>query len=79
MFRDVYVPGPAPVPIPPQFMTLNPGCAAVDAGAILANINDGFVGVAPDLGAFELGQPLPSYGPRPATSLAAPTNLRIVR
>jgi len=61
-------------------MTLNPGCAAVDAGAILPNINDGFIGAAPDLGAFELGQPLPTYGPRPAARpTAPPTNLRIVR
>ena len=79
-FATFYVPGPAPVPIPPQFITLNPGCAAVDAGAILPNINDGFVGAAPDLGAFELGQPLPTYGPRPATRpITPPTNLRIVR
>jgi len=73
------VPGPAPVPIPAQFMTLKIGCATVDAGAVLPNINDGFVGATPDLGAFELGQPLPTYGPRPATLPIAPTGLRIVR
>jgi len=78
-FATFNVPGPAPVPIPPQFMTLNPGCGAVDAGAILPNINDGFVGAAPDLGAFELGQPLPTYGPRPVALPAAPSHLRIVR
>ena len=59
-------------------MTLTAGCTAVDAGAILPNINDGFVGAAPDLGAYELGQPLPSYGPRPALLPPAPTNFRIV-
>jgi len=59
-------------------MALTAGCAAVDAGVILPNINDGFVGGAPDLGAYELGKPLPTYGPRPATGPAAPVNLRIV-
>jgi hypothetical protein len=38
--------------------------AAVDAGCILPNINDGFTGEAPDLGALEVGQSLPVYGPR---------------
>jgi hypothetical protein len=60
-------------------MTLSPGCGAVDAGAILPNINDGFIGSAPDLGAYELGQPLPTYGPRPPKSLKAPTGMRVVR
>jgi hypothetical protein len=78
-FAVFNVPGPAPVPIPSQLMTLKAGCAALDAGAILPNINDGFVGAAPDLGAYELGQSLPIYGPRPATELAAPANVRIVR
>jgi len=37
----------------------------IDAGAILANLNDGFrLDGLPDMGAFELGQPLPAYGPR---------------
>ena len=40
------------------------GAAAVDAGEVLPNINDGFTGKAPDLGAYESGQPLPHYGPR---------------
>lgn len=76
-FTTFNVPGPAPVPIPPQHMTLTAGCTAVDTGVILSNINDGFVGTAPDLGAYELGQPLPTYGPRPATPPTVPTNLRI--
>jgi hypothetical protein len=37
---------------------------AVDAGVVLPNVNDGFTGKAPDLGAFERGKPMPSYGPR---------------
>ena len=43
---------------------LRPGGRAVDAGCKLANINDGFAGKAPDLGALELGSPMPVYGPR---------------
>jgi hypothetical protein len=45
-------------------LTLKKGCNAVDAGAVLPNINDDFVGAAPDLGAHEFGKPLPHYGPR---------------
>ena len=43
---------------------LKPGAAAIDRGVALPNINDGFAGKAPDLGAFEAGQLLPIYGPR---------------
>jgi len=77
-FATFNVPGPAPVPIPPQHMTLKAGCGAADAGAILPNLNDGFTGSAPDLGAYEIGQPLPTYGPRPAAMPPrAPTGLRV--
>jgi hypothetical protein len=44
---------------------LKPGAAAIDRGIALPSINDGFAGKAPDLGALEVGQPLPIYGPRP--------------
>jgi hypothetical protein len=37
---------------------------AVDAGERIATVNDDFVGRAPDLGALEVGRPLPRYGPR---------------
>ena len=43
---------------------LKPDAKAVDAGCVLPNINDGFTGKAPDLGAIELGAPVPVYGPR---------------
>jgi len=43
---------------------LKAGSKAVDAGAPLPTINDGFTGTAPDLGALELNQPEPHYGPR---------------
>src|SRR5262249_43177993 len=42
---------------------LKDGSKAVDAGVGLPNVNDAFTGKAPDLGAYELGQPLPVYGP----------------
>jgi len=38
---------------------------AVDAGRTISGINDEYTGDAPDLGAYELGQKLPIYGPRP--------------
>ena len=43
---------------------LKTGSAAVDRGTALAGITDGFSGTAPDLGALEVGKPLPHYGPR---------------
>ena len=41
-----------------------PGSAAVDRGIALPTVTDGFAGSAPDLGALEVGKPLPHYGPR---------------
>jgi hypothetical protein len=46
---------------------LKAGSKAVDAGTTIHNVNDGFAGRAPDLGAYELGQPPPVYGPRGRT------------
>jgi hypothetical protein len=43
---------------------LRPGSVAVDRGVVLPNVTDGFTGAAPDLGALELGQRPPHYGPR---------------
>jgi len=43
---------------------LRPGSTAIDAGMLLPTINDAYEGKAPDLGACELGKPLPHYGPR---------------
>lgn len=43
---------------------LSPGGKAIDAGLRINNINDGFTGKAPDLGALESGMPEPVYGPR---------------
>jgi hypothetical protein len=46
-------------------LRLKKGAAAIDAGTPLPNITDGFLGRAPDLGAYEYGAPVPHYGPRP--------------
>ncbi len=47
-------------------LRLSPGTPEVDAGEEIDNLNDAFaLQGLPDLGAFELGQPLPNYGPRP--------------
>ncbi len=40
------------------------GTKTIDAGCVLPNVNDKFTGNAPDLGAYEAGEPLPHYGPR---------------
>jgi hypothetical protein len=67
VFVKVSAPGPDPRTLykPADFdFTLKPGSAAVDAGVILPGINDDFTGRAPDLGAYEIGRPIPHYGPR---------------
>jgi hypothetical protein len=64
-FEALTVPNPPPAPVPPQAVTLRAGCPAVDAGAVLPNINDAdTAGAAPDLGAHERGRDLWPYGPR---------------
>jgi len=42
-----------------------PGSPVVDKAQPLPGINDGYAGAAPDIGAYELGDELPRYGPRP--------------
>ena len=67
-FVHVTPPGPDPRTLykPSDFdFALRPGSAAVDAGVRLPGVNDDFTGRAPDLGAYEVGRPLPHYGPRP--------------
>jgi hypothetical protein len=69
---DVFQKVTAPDPNDPRILykpadfdfQLRPGSVAVDAGVRLPNVNDGFTGKAPDLGAYEVGQPAPHYGPR---------------
>jgi hypothetical protein len=68
VFRKVTPPDPNDPRIlytPSDFdFALRPGSTAEDAGMRLPNVNDGFTGKAPDLGAYEIGQPAPHYGPR---------------
>jgi hypothetical protein len=49
----------------PVDFTLASNSLALDRGLVLPNVNDGYLGTAPDLGAIELGCPAPIYGPRP--------------
>ena len=57
-FDNFDIPNPPPASVPFQYLTLNSNCNAVDAGIALANINDGYIGNAPDLGAFEYSKEL---------------------
>jgi hypothetical protein len=65
VFTTVTFPNP-PVPerdivdLRPQ-----PNSAVIDKGEIIPNINDTYTGTAPDCGAYEAGQVIPHYGPRP--------------
>ena len=64
-FDDARFPSPGATYSPGgQRMTLRAGAAPVDAGVELANITREFTGTAPDMGAYERGQPVPHYGPR---------------
>lgn len=63
--KEVPVPKDHKSTLPAVEMDLLPGCAAIDAGARLPNINDGFAGAAPDIGAREASLPAPHFGPRP--------------
>jgi hypothetical protein len=68
VFVKVTPPGPDPRTLykPADFdFRLRPGSAAEDAGVRLTGVNDGFTGRAPDLGAYEINQLIPVYGPRP--------------
>src|SRR5690606_23290804 len=44
---------------------LRPGSAPIDRAMVIPNVNDDYTGSAPDIGALEVGQPMPIYGPRP--------------
>ena len=52
-------------PYSPRRLTLRPQAPAIDAGQPLPNVCETFQGRAPDLGAYEFGEPPPHYGPRP--------------
>lgn len=89
IFADsIFFPSSGPFPaLPIPDLRLASGSAAENAGVVLANINDGYSGAAPDLGAYEVGDILPIYGPRPGrhpgytsndiTAPVAPMNIQI--
>ena len=52
-------------PIGINDLRLGASSTAIDAGVTLPNMNDGYRGKAPDLGAYEYGEEYPWYGPRP--------------
>jgi hypothetical protein len=64
----------------PADFTLHSGSNAVDAGKLLPNINDGYLGGAPDIGAQERGVALPIYGVRnqDSTQPGSITGLQVV-
>ena len=76
IFRDLRPPAPPPDSSKPGKpydgsrldFSLKAGSKAVDAGVRLPNVNDGFAGKAPDLGALEEGHKPPVYGPRGPTA-----------
>lgn len=53
-----------------------PHSPLIDAGCVIPNVNDDFTGAAPDIGAYEIGTPIPHYGPRPTCT---PPNHREAR
>jgi hypothetical protein len=65
--------------VAPHNLTLKRDCKAVDAGAALPNLCEGFTGTAPDLGACEAGQPPPHYGPRDGKALAEHAEYWVLR
>ncbi len=68
IFRQVTPPDPARrghvYPREGYDFRLQPGAPVIDAGQRLPNINDGYRGAAPDLGALEMGEKGVEYGPR---------------
>jgi hypothetical protein len=65
VFPGVQFPNP---PVPERAVVdLRPasGSSVIDKGIVIPNVNDNFAGLAPDCGAYESGQILPLYGPRP--------------
>lgn len=54
VFRDPDAPG--------LDFGLHPDSSAIDAGKIVFGLTEGFVGDAPDIGAFEQGEEMPDYG-----------------
>jgi hypothetical protein len=71
-FEQFDVTGPSPASVPPHILTLRAACNAIDAGEPLPNINDGYAGSAPDLGAHEYESAVATYGPRDSGTTPPP-------
>jgi hypothetical protein len=65
VFKNIPFPEKPETEYQPPDLRPVPGAPVVDAAQVLANVNDKFAGKAPDIGAYESGQELPIYGPRP--------------
>jgi hypothetical protein len=52
--------------------TLADTSVSIDSGLIIPNVNDDYLGTAPDRGALEQGKPLPIYGPRASADGTVP-------
>ena len=68
VFVKVAPPGPDPRTLykPADFdFQLRPARSPWMRRLPLPGVNDDFTGRAPDLGAYEVGRPVPTYGPRP--------------
>ncbi len=50
--------------LPVADLRVKAGSPVQDAAQIIPNVNDSFTGAGPDIGAYEIGQTLPVYGPR---------------
>ncbi len=55
---------PMAVLLPSADLRIRAGSPVENAGVVIPNVTDGFTGSAPDIGAYEIGVPLPVYGPR---------------
>jgi hypothetical protein len=65
VFDNVEFPDPAIPERQPADLRPRAGTKVVDAALRVPGLNDSYRGKAPDIGAYEAGQPLPHYGPRP--------------
>ena len=64
---DILQPTDALLVYAPPRLNLAANSPVIDVGQSLPGINNDFRGMAPDIGAYELGQVLPNYGPRAAS------------
>ena len=66
VFNGVVFPSPPHPERPVPDLRPLPGSPVIDAALLIHNVNDDYTGDGPDMGAYELGQDMPIYGPRPS-------------